>query len=174
LSRAYQATLSGMSVYRASRQYGVPKSTLRDRTRHNVAIDCRLGGDMLFTRLEQKNLVDHIVYMARVGYGYTITDIAYDYDVSIGKEVRAKEKLSQGWIYAFLGRWKEELKVVKPQKLTLAIAQCNQGNIDNYFKDLNKILDDHHLKTAHERIYIVDESGFSTEHSPLKIVCGSN
>ena len=132
---------------------------------------------MLFTRLEEKTLVDHIVYMARVGYGYTITDcqhIAYDYAVSIGKEVRAKEKVSQGWIYAFLGRWKEELKVVKPQKLTLARAQCNQGNIDNYFKDLNKILDDHHLKTAPKRIYNVDESGFSTEHSPLKIVCGSN
>jgi len=128
LSRAYQATLSGMSVYRASRQYGVPESTLRDRTRHNVATDCRLGGAMLFTMLEEKNLVDHIVYMARVGYGYTITDcqhIAYDYAVSIGKEVR-KEKLSQGWIYAFLGRWNEELKVVKPQRHTLERAQCNQ------------------------------------------------
>ena len=132
---------------------------------------------MLFTMLGEKNLVDHIVYMARVGFGYTITDcqhIAYDYAVSIGKEVRAKEKLNQGWIYAVLGRWKGKLKIVKPQQLTLARAQYNQRNIDNYFRDLNKILDDHHLKTTPERIYNVDESGFSTEHSPLKIVCGSN
>jgi len=69
--------------------------------------------------------------------------------------------------------WKEELKFVKPP-LTLTRAQCNQGNIDNFFKELNKILDDHHLKTPHERIFIVDESGFSTEHSPRRIVCDSN
>jgi len=43
-------------------------------------------------------------------------------------------------MYAFLGRWKKLLNVVKPQKLALARAPCNQGNIDNYFKELNMIL----------------------------------
>jgi len=49
--------------------------------------------------LEEMNLVDHIVYMARVGYNYSITDcqhIAFGSALSLGREVRAKEKLSQG------------------------------------------------------------------------------
>ena len=36
IERAYNATKNGMSVYRAAKDYGVPESTLRDRTRGNV------------------------------------------------------------------------------------------------------------------------------------------
>ncbi|KAJ8316179.1 hypothetical protein KUTeg_006193 [Tegillarca granosa] len=39
LQRAYNATLNGMSVYRAARMYLVPESTLRDRTRGKVEMD---------------------------------------------------------------------------------------------------------------------------------------
>jgi hypothetical protein len=39
LQRAHEAIVKGMSVYRAARQYNVPESTLRDRTRGNVDID---------------------------------------------------------------------------------------------------------------------------------------
>ena len=43
LSRAYQATQSGMSVYRAARLYNIPESTLRDRTLGNVSVDAKNG-----------------------------------------------------------------------------------------------------------------------------------
>lgn len=60
LKRPYKATTSGISVYNAARLYNVPESTLRDRTRHNVTLDCRPGPNRIFTDVEEKNLVDHI------------------------------------------------------------------------------------------------------------------
>jgi hypothetical protein len=38
LQRAHEAIVKGMSVYRAARQYNVPESTLRDRTRGNYLV----------------------------------------------------------------------------------------------------------------------------------------
>jgi hypothetical protein len=50
-----------MSVYRAARQYTVPESTLRDRTRGNVDIEAKVRQDTIFTKDEEKDFVNHIV-----------------------------------------------------------------------------------------------------------------
>ena len=164
-------------MYRASRIYGVPESTLRDRTRQLVSVDCKRGGPTLFTDVEEKQLVEHIVYMAKIGYGYTISEIQFiaaDYARSLGKIVRAKEGLSQSWFYGFLRRW-EELKVATPQKLGLIRAKsASKETSGNYFDELETVLRDNNLFDAPERIFNVDESGLSTEHIPPKIVCAKD
>ena len=63
LQRAFEATQRGVSVYRASRDYSVPESTLRDRTRGLVDLDVKIG-------FEEEKLVGHVSYMAEIGYGY--------------------------------------------------------------------------------------------------------
>ena len=80
-------------MYRAARVYQVPESTLRDRTRQNVSIDCHHGANTLFTKDEERKLVDHILYMADIGYGYSLMDIQYMawyYATSLHKPVRQK------------------------------------------------------------------------------------
>lgn len=76
--------------------------------------------------------------MARIGYGYTITDFQYiagDFARSLRMEVRAKDALSQDWVYSVLGIL-EELKVVKPQKLTTPWAMlATKKTITNYFTE---------------------------------------
>jgi len=76
-----------MSVYRTARVYTVPESTLRDRTRHNVDLDCKPGPDRLFTYDEERKLADHIVFMSNIGYDYSVTNVrcmAADYARSLG------------------------------------------------------------------------------------------
>ena len=46
--------------------------------------------------------------------------------------------------------------------------------VDKYFDELGQILTTHGLSDAPDRIWNIDESGFSTEHSPPKIVCSRN
>lgn len=57
LPRAYEA--SGMSVYIAAPVFSVPESTVRDRTRSNVALDVIPGPETILSWKEKKSLVDH-------------------------------------------------------------------------------------------------------------------
>jgi hypothetical protein len=117
LQRAHEAIVTGMSVYRAARQYNVPESTLRDRTRGNVDIEAKVGQDTIFTKDEEKDFVNHMTYMARIGFGYSkakIQLVGRDYAQALGKNLRFGEllQLSNNWLYGMLKRW-PELKLVK-------------------------------------------------------------
>jgi hypothetical protein len=121
LKRAFEATRKGVSVYRAARQYAVPESTLRDRHLGIVSVDTHIGFDHTFSCNEEEKLVSHISYMADIGYGYSksaIQFMAWNYAKSLGKNIKAKESLSDNWFYGLLKRW-PDLCVKKPQKLSI-------------------------------------------------------
>jgi hypothetical protein len=124
LQRAFQATSNGMSVYRAARMYSEPETTLRDRKTGKVEVDSTIGFETIFNKEEENKLVQHVSYMAEIGYGYNkqgIQHMAKDYAKSLGKSVKAKKSLSNCWFYGLLKRW-PNLTVAKPQKLSLARA----------------------------------------------------
>ena len=58
LIREYEATKSGMSVYRAAKLCSVPESALRDRTRCNVGFDAKSRPERIFTVEEEKELAE--------------------------------------------------------------------------------------------------------------------
>ncbi|XP_045203754.2 uncharacterized protein LOC123556821 [Mercenaria mercenaria] len=177
LLRAFQATQKGMSVYRASREYNVPESTLRDRTRGLVPVDVTVGFKPLFSVDEEEKLVKHISYMADIGYGYNVSKIKYmarDYALHLGKVVKSAESLSDCWFYDFVKRW-PNLKIAKPQKLAISRAKsASRQTIDNYYCELESILKEHNLLDKPERIFNIDETGVSTEHQPPKVVCSKD
>ena len=70
LQRAYNTTKNVISVYRAAKLFSVPECTLRDRTRGLVNLNTVIGFDNIFSDHEEKQLVEHISYMANIGYGY--------------------------------------------------------------------------------------------------------
>ena len=96
LRRAFDATRSGMSVYMAARQYNVPESTLRDITRGNISVEATIGFDTIFNRSEERKLVDHITYMADIGYGYkpSIQYMPSDLAKSLNKNTKSRDHLS--------------------------------------------------------------------------------
>ena len=105
LLRAFEATKKGMSVYRASKEYSVPESTLRDRTRGLVPVDVSVGFKPILNLHEEEKPVEHISYMAGIGYGYNVSKIKYmarDYAIHLGKSVKSTESLSDCWFYDFM------------------------------------------------------------------------
>ena len=52
----FDATARGMSVYRASREFCVPESTLRDRQRGNITLGTKVGVETLVAESEEKLL----------------------------------------------------------------------------------------------------------------------
>ena len=76
----------------AAREFSVPESFLRDRTRGNVTLDSRVG----------------VKYMASIGHGYKKADIQYmarNYALSLNKPVKSSDHLSNVRFCDFLKRW---------------------------------------------------------------------
>ena len=77
--------------------------------------------------------------MASIGYWYSkakIQLVGRDYAQALGENLRSGEslQLSNNWFYGMLKRW-PELKLVKPQKLSMSRAKAaSQENLNKYFK----------------------------------------
>ena len=115
--------------------------------------------------------------MADIGYGYNKADIhhmAKDYADSLGKNVKAEEKLSSNWSNGFIDR-RPNLKRVKPQKLSIYRAKsASREVLDKYNKEMASVLTSNNLHDKPGRIYNVDETGDSSEHNPPKVICHKN
>ncbi|KAJ8303711.1 LOW QUALITY PROTEIN: hypothetical protein KUTeg_018743 [Tegillarca granosa] len=93
-----------VSIYKAFKIYNIPETTL---LAERVDIETvRSGPSTLLTLKEEAKLVQHLKYIATLGYGYTrseLLDIASDYTYECGK--RSKDKpLSRQWYSSFLTR----------------------------------------------------------------------
>ena len=67
------------------------------------------------------------------------------------------------------------LKIVKPQKLAIARAKSTSHEVlERYYKELGSVLSTNNLENKPERIYNIDETGITTEHTPPKIICDKN
>ena len=95
ITRAYEATKLWMSVYRAAKMYNIPESTLQDRTMCKVEFDARSGPERIFSVEEETQLMEHVKYMADIGYGNTKSKIQYiaaDFARSIGKTSQSRKR----------------------------------------------------------------------------------
>ena len=141
--KAFEATQKGMSVYRAAKKFRVPESTLRDRTRGLVSLDARPGFDAaIFSKTEEQKLVGHIKHMAAIGHGYNkknIQQVAKEYALFLGKEVKAAKELSNSWYYGFTQRW-PEVTITKPKKTNGSESVLPQDELDTYYKELGALL----------------------------------
>ncbi|CAC5394575.1 unnamed protein product [Mytilus coruscus] len=123
LKYAYDAVQNGMSVYKAAKNYGIPESTLRDRTLGLVSVDGRCS-NYLFDEGTEKKMVDHIAHMASIGYGYSRIDVIYlatDLAMFMGKR-KPQEDILSNKCHTKYSIWMRVLCklniVVKPQSVT--------------------------------------------------------
>ncbi|KAJ8307379.1 hypothetical protein KUTeg_015463 [Tegillarca granosa] len=162
-----------MSVKRASRQYNVPETTLRQRILGRVSCDTTSSGTPpILSQEEEAVFVEHLKAMANMGYGYTRTEVvqmASEYAVTLQKRDREHPFILK-WFRKFMGRW-PELSVNKPRSLSVARAKATSKDVvDTYFQSLKEILDKYGLQDKPENIYNVDEKVLQTEHSPPYVV----
>ena len=178
LTNASQAVLEqGHSVRGAEKLYNAPYTTLSDSVNGRVPIDStKPGPSPVLSQLEERKLVDHIMYMSSIGYGYSrgdVMSIAGEYLSSMDRREPSRP-LSDKWFYNFMKRW-PELSVKKPSGLEMVRAKCTNPNIiAKYYVELRSILEKYELVDKPECIYNVDEKGINSEHKPPNIVGGSN
>ena len=70
-----EVTSGAMGVNRAAAQYGVPRTTLRDRISGNVVHGTIMGTKPYLSADEERELVDFLVKCSEAGYGKTRGDV---------------------------------------------------------------------------------------------------
>ena len=83
---------AGMAVKKAARVYCVPETTLQERVNGTVDIACLASGHSpMFSQEQEARLVQHVSFLAKVGYGYNrgeLCTLATEYAADIGLRPR--------------------------------------------------------------------------------------
>ena len=162
----------GVPVRRAAKLFNVPITTLRDRVAGRIDPE-NFAQETLFTKDEEKKLVEHIKMRSELGYGLSncylqrlAGEMAHDL-----KKRSKKTPLSNSWLYAFLSRWDSEIKSIKPRQLESTRAKNTTPEIvDTYFENLKHVLQENSLGDKPHRIFNIDETGLQPEHKPPNVI----
>lgn len=103
MSKALKAVESGLSIRRASEMYGVPKSTLQDRSSGKVQHGCRPGAPSYLT-VQEEELTAFLMRCAAIGYPHTIAQV-----LAIVQQIMESKgidrEVSHGWWQRFCQRY---------------------------------------------------------------------
>ena len=92
-------------INRAALDYGVPRTTLKDRLSGCVEHGRKPGPALYLNSVEEKELGDFLKSCASVGYGKTRKDVMHIAEaVGTEKDVLRKDRISQGWWNRFFER----------------------------------------------------------------------
>uniref|UniRef100_A0A183SP48 HTH psq-type domain-containing protein n=1 Tax=Schistocephalus solidus TaxID=70667 RepID=A0A183SP48_SCHSO len=176
MTNAYNAVkYQGMSLRGAATAFNVPESTLRDRVHGRVSLECsRPGPPTFFTFEEEKKMVDHILFMSKIGYPYTrnqVVELAGDMTKAVGRIAPFKYlNPSQAWFYAFLNRWPDLKNFLFGPRSNWKSKGVSGDAIQAYFEQLDKVLTKYGIKDKPEHMWIVDEVSISCENQPPRIL----
>lgn len=70
-----RVVLGELSLRAASKQYGVPSSTLSDKMNYKSSLNTTQGPDPYLTHAEETKITDWAIHMARIGFGQSKQDI---------------------------------------------------------------------------------------------------
>ncbi|KAM7537563.1 hypothetical protein Aperf_G00000066297 [Anoplocephala perfoliata] len=176
MTNAYNAVkYQGMSLRGAATAFNVPESTLRDRVHGRVSLECsRPGPPTFFTFEEEKKMVDHILFMSKIGYPYTrnqVVELAGDMTKAVGRIAPFKYlNPSQAWFYAFLNRWPDLKNFLFGPRTNRKSKGVSGDAIQAYFEQLDKVLTKYCIKDKPEHMWVVDEVSISCENQPPRLL----
>ena len=172
MNGALEAVKGGlMDINQASRNFGVPRTTLTDRISGRVEHGAKSGPTPYLTEEEDQELAGFLKQASRIGYGKTKKEVlAIVQKIVQKKGLTVKKFNGEGWWQRFMNRHKR-LSLHTADPLSKARADAlTQDKVDEYFKLLKNTLEEHGLTNEPFRIYNVDESGMPLEHKQPKRV----
>ena len=153
----------------------MPPTTLKDRLSGRVQHGTKPGPKRYLTTKEESALADHLVDVAKVGYGKSRRQV-----MSIAEQV-AKEKdllrgnrILSGWWRHFIER-QPQLSLRRGDATAhIRMDATSKEVIDAYYDLLKTTLDDHGLTDCPAQLYNMDETGIPLDPRPPNIVtkCG--
>ena len=147
-----------MSVYKAAKEFNVPRKTLGDRVNGLHGKD--IGGKTYLTNEEEILLVNYIKYMFSHGFPLNIKQVRGYGRSDQFKESGPSEKRWRG----FKKHHTKEITLSKLDNLDRGCtAMANKLVMERHFETLKKILMENDLLDKLKKIFNTDESGILFE-----------
>ena len=174
MSGAIKSVMDGkMGINRAADQYGVPRTTLKDRLSGRVVQGTNPGPIPYLSASEEYELFQHLLTCAEIGYPKTKCQVIGIVRQAVQKKRgadAAKNFTGKGWWNRFLERW-PKLCLRKGDALAISRAKAvTASNVAQYYDLLKKTLEEHGLMGCPNRTYNMDESGMPLDHKLPKVV----
>ncbi|XP_033726756.1 uncharacterized protein LOC117316324 [Pecten maximus] len=159
-------TTNQMSLRKASKTYGIAKSTLSDKV--NLKTNVTQIYKTALTPAEENRLAEWAVNMAKIGYGRTKNELLETVKKIMDNDGRpnpfSNNKPGKDWYYAFVKRH-PELANRTPMQLAKERALITPTKVKYWFRDFKDHMDtevkDASIFSDPSRWYNADESGFA-------------
>ena len=168
---ALKAVSEGMGVNRAAEEFGIPKTTLKDRISGKVIHGTKSGRTPYLTLEEEDELVQFIVSSAKMGYPKKREEVMGIVRKTLEAKGNGPVKFNgKGWWLRFMNR-RPDLRLRKGDDLAQVRANAvTAENFQHYYKLLEETLKKHGLFNCPSRIYNMDETGLPLDHKPSKVI----
>ena len=161
-----------MTVLRAGKKRGVPKSTLHDRISGKGNHGDKPGPKPLLSAAEESEFANFLVEVSQAGYGKTRREVRQIAGrVAVDKGKRDKAIVSHGWFRRFMLR-QPQLSCRKGDPTANVRMNCltKEVVIADYFALLKDVFTEHDLFNSPNQIYNVDKTGIALDgHAPRVI-----
>ncbi|XP_044764486.1 MFS-type transporter clz9-like [Coccinella septempunctata] len=155
-----------MKLNKASKEFGIPWTTLKRRIANGCFEKKVLGGPPVLTQECEKKIVKHIIKLQKFGFAPTMAYKLAEKCNQHHKYNREKQIAGMDWLQLFLKR-NPELSIRKSEGVSQARSMgLNKKNVSDYFSLLQNILIEHNLLDNPGNIVNVDESGLQLNNRP--------
>lgn len=179
-SAAKSVACGNITIYKATKLFGVPYNTLKKFISDNEDIEhpqvLKMGRPFALPSDIELRVFNFIIEMQELGFGLTVMQVrklAYDLAESVNRQHlfnHNKKIASKWWWSKFKERYNLSLRV--PENLSAYRAtMSNPVIIEDYFVKLNALLCKLGIKDQPSRIWNVDETGLAYVVKPSKVVC---
>lgn len=165
-----------MGVNQAAKAFGVPKTTLKRRIKSQVFTKGPLGPSSVLGVENEKKIVAHIQKLQNRGFTPcrdSVRSMAFELAEKLklphtfNKETK---RAGYDWLQSFLTR-NPNLSVRKSEGVSVARARgMNRKCVDEYFKLLEKIINENGVAEKPGNIFNMDETGLQINNRPGEVV----
>ena len=163
-----------LSATAASKQFGVPRSTLTDRLRGKVDDQAKPGRKPVIPLEVENKICDSVCESAERGMGIGRQDVLHRIGV-LAKRHDIPTPFRDGRPGKFF--WKgfltrhPEITLRKPEPLSGVRARAvNHDSINNYFHGVAELFQEYNFSERPNLVWNADETGISFSHTPSRVV----
>ncbi|XP_065642222.1 uncharacterized protein LOC124813635 [Hydra vulgaris] len=165
LRDAINAVKKGMVVYKASKTFGIPYQTLRDKISRKTSLKIQhCGYESVLGEHSETKLVEWLLTCTRMGIAMSVVQLLNTVQKYLNsnniKTQFTNNRPAKGWSYAFLRRH-EQLSQKRGEYLNRARGGVTEKAIRDWFTEIPKLLGENaqYLNDL-LRVFNMDESGF--------------